>query len=278
MKRPLLIIALAALTLAACNHSDKEFSTRQLQGRSFLYHSEGPDDPYPIYEKNSYSLLWPHQGLLSDEALHELMILYFDDSSSTNIDEVASLWLNRILFSDEDNLVGQTLDTFPDSIEFYSEMHIESTCEQDNDLAVFHVNAECYSAGAAHGLYTANTLTVDKHTGRPVHLDDLVSDTSLLSQAVARAIQDLDINKDVRECLFDEYIDADRMPMPTDFFIDSARTSIVVGYGLYHITPYACGIPYVVLPIYWLSKHVPLSPYAKRLFGPGSYLPDPAEK
>lgn len=273
MKRLTLIIALAALTLTGCNHSDKEFTTRQMQSSICLYHSEGPDDPWPIYEKNSYSVAWPAKGLLTDEALRELMMLYFDDSTSGNVDEAAEHWLNRIWFTDDESLTGQVLDTntVPDTIE-YSYMHLESTCEQDSDFAVFHVNSESYGAGAAHGLYTANTLTVDKHTGRVVHLDDLVTDTNLLCEAVARAIQDLDVNTDVRECLFYEFIDVDRMPMPTDFFIDSDRNGIVVSYGLYHITPYACGIPSVVLPIFWLSKHVPLTPYAKTIFGPDSYI------
>ena len=51
-----------------------------------------------------------------------------------------------------------------------------------------------------------------------------------------------------------------------------ARNDITVSYDLYHIQPYACGIPSVVLPIFWLSKHVELTPYAKRLFGPDSYI------
>ncbi len=62
------------------------------------------------------------------------------------------------------------------------------------------------------------------------------------------------------------------MPMPDDFFIDCTRSAIIVNYGLYHIAPYACGIQSVVLPIFWLSKHVDLTPYSKRLFGPGSYI------
>ena len=36
------------------------------------------------------------------------------------------------------------------------------------------------------------------------------------------------------------------------------------------------GIPAVAMPIFWLSKHAELSPYAKRIFGPGSYLPETA--
>lgn len=274
MKR-ILIIALAALTLAGCNRGNKEFTTRQMEGSICLYHSEGPDDPWPIYEKNSYSVAWPAKGLLTDEALSELMVLCFDDSTSVDVDKAAKHWLKRIWFTDDESLTGQVIDTntIPDTIE-YSYMHIESSCTQDSDFAVFLVRSESYGAGAAHGIYSANTLTVDKHTGRVVHLDDLVTDTNLLCEAVARAIQDLEVNKDVRECLFDEYVDVDRMPMPTDFFIDDSRNSIVVSYGLYHITPYCCGIPSVVLPIFWLSKHVPLTPYAKTVFGPDSHLPE----
>jgi hypothetical protein len=80
------------------------------------------------------------------------------------------------------------------------------------------------------------------------------------------------VNKDTRECLFDEFVDVERMPLPRNYTIDSARNSIIVYYGLYEITCYACGIQEITLPIFWLSKHVPLTPYAKRLFGPDSYI------
>lgn len=35
---------------------------------------------------------------------------------------------------------------------------------------------------------------------------------------------------------------------------------------------FPCGIQAVTLPIFWLSKHVRLTPYAKGLFGPECYV------
>ena len=58
------------------------------------------------------------------------------------------------------------------------------------------------------------------------------------------------------------------IPLPNGALLPSDTVS----YDLYHIQPYACGIPSVVLPIFWLSKHVSLTPFAKRLFGPDSYV------
>ena len=272
MKRLTLLLALGATLVAGCTHHNKEFATRTMADSLCLYYSDGPDDPWPIYEKNSYSVAWPAAGTLSTAAQRELMALCFVDSTSASADEAAQRWLRRIWFTDDESLQGEVIGAIADTIE-YSYVHLESTCRTDSALATFTVNTESYGAGAAHGLYSSHTLTVDLESGNVVRLTDLVTDTNLLCEAIARAIFDLDANRDVRECLFDEYQGADRMPMPADFFVDSARNNITVSYDLYHIQPYACGIPSIVLPIFWLSKHVALTPYAKRLFGPGSHLP-----
>ena len=272
MKKKLTVtLALAALLLAGCNH-DKEFATSGMADSLCLYYSDGPDDPWPIYEKNSYSVAWPAEGTLSAAAQRELMALCFGDSTAANVDEAAQRWLRRIWFTDDESLQGEVIGAIADTI-MYSYVNLKSTCRADSVLATFTVNTESYGAGAAHGMYSSHTLTVDLESGNVVRLTDLVGDTNLFCQAIARAIFDLDANRDIRECLFDEYQNADRMPMPASFFIDSARNNITVSYDLYHIQPYACGIPSVVLPIFWLSKHVALTPYAKRLFGPDSHLP-----
>ena len=271
MKRLTLLLALGATLVAGCTHHNKEFATRTMADSLCLYYSDGPDDPWPIYEKNSYSVAWPAEGTLSTAAQRELMALCFGDSAAASADEAAQRWLRRIWFTDDESLQGEVIGAIADTIE-YSYVHLESTYRTDSALATFTVNTESYGAGAAHGLYSSHTLTVDLESGNVVRLTDLVSDTNLLCEAIARAIFDLDANRDVRECLFDEYQGADRMPMPADFFVDSARNGITVSYDLYHIQPYVCGIPSVVLPIFWLSKHVALTPYAKRLFDPGSYL------
>ncbi len=275
MKRTIILIVLAALTLAGCKHETNGLSTRTVSGEQ-CYQVVFDTDEYPwgtdFYTKTDFTLEWPATGAVSAEAERELLLLCFMDSSATNFDEAARRWL-AMPFSYEDEFDCERKPVASiDENEEYGTMHLESSCTQDSALAVFIVKTESFVVGAAHGMYSVDYLTIDKATGNAIHLADLVTDTNLLCEAVARAIQDLDVNKDVRECLFDEFRDVERMPMPGNFIIDSARNNITVVYALYEITPYCCGIQSVVLPIFWLSKHVPLTPYAKRLFGPGCSL------
>ena len=269
MKRVYLLLASAMCLIVGCKQENKEFTTFHMEDSVCLFHSDGPDDEWPLYLKNSYSVEWPAEGLLSAEALRELMIRCFDDSTAADVEQAAQRWLNTLWPTDaEITLKGEVIDAIPDTV-MHSEAHLESYCMQDSTLATFVIKDEYYWAGAAHGVYGVDYLTIDKATGNVVHLTDLVVDTNLLCEAVAHAIQDLEVNKDILECLFDEYRDVERMPMPQTFLVDSARNSIIVLYGIYAITPYCCGIQSVVMPIFWLSKHVPLTLYAKRLFGPG---------
>ena len=272
MRKLPFILTLATLLLAGCHRDKKEFSTFTIEGKQ-CYQITYPEELGPwgttMGLKKSLSLEWPAAGVLTSAAEHELMMLCFGDSTAPNVDDATRAWLAKPYIYEEDGENEHTpVDTLDENREF-SYVHIESTAEHDSTLATFVVNMECYGLGAAHGIYTVDYLTVDLESGNAIHLTDLVTDTSRLCEAVARAIQDLEVNKDVRECLYDEFVDADRMPMPRNFTIDSARNSITVTYSLYDIQPYACGIPSVVLPIFWLSKHVGLTPYAKRLFGPG---------
>lgn len=275
MKKLTITFALAALLLAGCNR-DQEFTTRTISAtQCYLLSYDEQMGPWgdTLGLKKVLEVEWPAKGFLSADAERELMKLCFDDSISTNADKAARQWLAKpYIYTDDGEAPHvKTVDTLDESSE-YSYMAVRSTATHDSALATFHVGIETFGAGAAHGIYSSHTLTVDLESGNVVRLTDLVSDTNLFCQAIARAIFDLDANRDIRECLFDEYQGADRMPMPASFFIDSARNNITVSYDLYHIQPYACGIPSVVLPIFWLSKHVELTPYAKRLFGPESYI------
>lgn len=274
MKR-IFIILVATLLLAGC-HKNKAFETYTVNGeRCFLQIS---DEPFifnldTIGAKITYSIVWPGEGMVSETAMRELQYLYFYDSTVNNIADAHEYWLDPNGIDGWFFYPDETVKILPtdhlDEEQGYSYLNLKGTCTRDSNLAVFTVQQESFPFGAAHGLHSTNFLTVDLETGNAIHLTDLVTDTNLLCEAVARAIQDLDVNKDVRECLFDEFRDVDCMPLPRDFTIDSARNGIIVYYGLYEITPYCCGIQEVVLPIFWLSKHVPLTPYAKRLFGPG---------
>lgn len=275
-------VVLAVSLLAGCNHETKteaegqmpEFETTTFSGERCLVVTGGwLLDASEV--RNSYSVVWPAEGLLSPAAMRELMYLYFADSTSANFEEASDRWLDDVeyLVGDDGDCRVQKVESIDTTDEGgYTYFHLESSCTTDSALAVFLVRTSTYNEGAAHGLYSCDYLTVDRETGNVVHLADLVTDTNLLCEAIAHAIQDLEVNKETRECLFDEFRNADRMPMPGGFFVDSARNGINVLYGLYHITPYACGIQTVTLPIFWLSKHVSLTPYAKRLFGSGSYI------
>lgn len=278
MKKLTLCLSLAVLLLAGCRHEIKDFDrfeTASLSGEQWYFitcASEWDSDTGSM--KNSYDIVWPEEGWLSPAAMRELMFRYFDDSTSATIEEAANRWLESVVYyaDPDNNCIKKRVDSSEIPMGEYCYYHLESTCERDSNLVTFVINTDCYWAGAAHGLYSSTSVVADLNTGEIVHLTDLVADTNLLCEAIAHAIQDLEVNKEVRECLFDEFRNVERMPMPEDFFIDSTRSTIVVNYGLYHIAPYACGIQSVVLPIFWLSKHVALTPYAKRLFGPGSSL------
>ena len=273
MKRHVFYLVLAALVLAGCNRDKKEFTTNVSGEQCYVLTYDEELGPWgtSVGLKKSFNVAWPKHGL-NAAAERELMQLCFGDSTSRNIDEAARKWLAKPYIYEDDGEAPhvKTVDTLDESRE-YCYVNVESTVSRDSALATFVVKTESYGMGA-HGFYTADYLTVDRASGRAIHLTDLVADTNLLCEAIARAIQDLEVNRDVRECLFDEFRDADRMPLPRNFVVDSAAGGITVDYGRYEIQPYACGIPSVVLPIFWLSKHVDLTPYAKRLFGPDSYI------
>lgn len=282
MKRLAFCIALSALMLAGCKHENKEltsehsaqFSTHTVSGEQcYLVTFDQERAPWgtDFGSKASFTLTWPDEGVLSPGAERELLLLCFMDSTTT-FDEAAHKWLaTPFSYEDDMDCVRKPVKSIDENGD-YSYMRLESTCTEDSTLAVFIIKTESFVFGAAHGMYSVDYLTVDKATGNAIHLADLVTDTNLLCEAIAHAIQDLEVNKEIRECLFDEFRNAERMPMPINYLIDSTRNTITIVYALYEIAPYACGIQSVILPIFWLSKHVPLTPYAKELFGPGNYI------
>lgn len=274
MKRIAMFFASAVLLLTGCNKTE-EFTTHNICGEicyQFSFDKKFLPLANHTCEINSYNLAWPDKGAISHSAERELMYLCFGDSSSSNVNAAADNWLkSAFTFKDIDGVHVQVVGSLDENAD-YSYCKLESFCQQDSQLATFIIKNESFGLGAVHGFYSVDYLIIDKESGRSVHIADLVVDTNLLCEAIAYGIQDLDVNKGTRDCLFDEYINVGRMPMPRNFTIDSSRNSILVHYGLYEITPYYCGIQTVVLPIFWLSKHVPLTPYAKRLFGPGCSL------
>lgn len=270
-----LTLILTIVVLTGCGKKNGPFTTFSLSGsHSYMVKT---DDPYlpetlnPFGVENSYSLVWPTKGMMSKDAEKELIMQVFNDSTANSVNEAAQRWLNNLwLYEDTKALEAKTVDSVSGK-ESYTYAHLSNSIEQNDNLVSFITSTETFLAGAAHGLHTVEYLTYDRKTKRVVHLNDLV-DTSKLGEVIVRAIEDLVVNKDISDCMFEEYHKAGKVAVVDNFFIDSTRSTITVVYQQYDITPYACGLQSVVLPIFWLSKHVELTPYAKKLFGKGSYL------
>lgn len=272
MKKTLLCLLIASTMLAGCHREVKEFKTVHHEGQHCLLVTcdeeflPGGDS---LAVENCYSLEWPAKGVLTPEAEMELLLRTFGDSTTTTFDQAASRWLEQTwLYEDDMSLFHiHPLDSIGDR-EQYTYAKKESTISRDSNLATMLLTTETFAAYAAHGLYSVEYFVMDLDTKKIVHLNDLV-DTAQLGEVIIRAIEDLEVNKDTRECMFDEYRIAGRVAVPQDFFIDSTRSVIYLVFQQYDITPYACGIQTVALPIFWLSKHIPLTPYCKEIFGEG---------
>ena len=275
MKRTtLFLLSVILLLVSGCKQREKEFVTNTLEGiRCMILTAD--DEYWPdgdtLGVENSYSLAWPGEGMLTPEAEHELLLCYFGDSTATTFAEAADRWLNMswLYEDDQPGLHKKIVDTLP--MQPYNYSDLKSEYSASGDIGTFSIFQEINAYHAAHGIYFAQYVNIDLNTRQVIHLNDLV-DTALLGEVIVRAVEDLTVNKDVLDCLFDDYQQTGRLPVPQDFLIDSTRSTITLVYQLYEIAPYACGIQSIVLPIFWLSKHIPLTPYAKELFGEGCSL------
>ena len=245
-----------------------------LKQDSSYYLMKTTDDMWPVMGlENKYSVQWPAEGMLTPEAEQELLVALFGDSTATSFDEAAARWVKsneyETLFGDE-LLECSVVAKIPENIDNLCYNYVDGTIREDRNLVEFSVFLEAYMGGA-HGVHYFLPLVYDRNAGRIIHLSDLV-DTTNFGEVVSLAIEDLDVNSTVRECLFDEELLGDAFPVSDDFYIDSTRSTITLIYQIYDIAPYACGAQEVVLPIFWLSKHRELTPYAKEIFGEGCSL------
>lgn len=276
MKHKLFLsLLIMACIITGCNKSLGPFATIGISGsHSFMVRTDDPESPdgiNPHGVENSYALVWPLKGMMTQEAERELILQVFGDSTAQSVNEAAQRWMNNLwLFEETTALETKTVDSV-NKQQFYTYAHLQNSVEENGELVTFTNTNETFLAGAAHGMYLVNYLTYDRKKKRVVHLNDLV-DTTQMGEVVLRAIEDLTVNKDVCDCLYDDYKNGESIIVPDNFFIDSTRSTITVVFQQYDIAPYAFGLQSVVLPIYWLSKHRQLTPYAKKVFGEESYV------
>ena len=273
MKKYVFYALTTSILAVACQQKEpsKEFAVDTLQDkRCFVVIGNEPFYPAGnvIGLENSYNVAWPKAGLLTPEAERELLIRTFGDSTSTTFDEAAEHLLYLTWEYEEGGAEIQLLELKNDSIADtlqYTYGHLESTCDVNGNLATFCIKDEISVVGAAHGTYTAQYVNVDIAKGSIIHIEDLM-DTTHLGKAIRTAVNEMEMNAEVRNCLFDEFAEANSLPVPVDYLIDSSFSTITFVYPLYDIAPYACGIQSVVVPVNWLASHVNLTPYGKEFF------------
>lgn len=260
----------AGSTIFSACRQHVPFATYRIEGKHCLMVKTDdiyvPDNFNPYGVENEYSLDWPAKGSMSKEAEQELILRVFGDSISTTVDDAVQRWKNNLwLYEDTKALEIKPVDSISKD-DSYTYAVLKSSIEDENgDLVTILTTCETYLVGAAHGLFHVEYLTYDKKKKHIVHLNDLV-DTAMLSKVILQAIRDIPDNRGIYDCMFEEFKTADKIAVPDNFIIDSTRSTIYVLYQQYDITPYACGIQEVKLPISWLAKHLEFTPYAKKIF------------
>ena len=281
MKNLKLIAAILclALVVGACKQKNVDFGVHTVNGKHCMelitFEPICGMEDNRLQVENEYSIVWPDEGCLTPELEQTLICFIFGDTAAKTLEDATERFLKRTWFEEDDDIPKgvksiKTIDSI--TLEPYNYAHITSTCNHDDNLVTFSVYTEGYIAFAAHPWHRIDVMTIDLNTKRIVHLEDLI-DTTELGEVLIRALEDLVVNREdgyTTECLYEEYKEC--LPMPDCFFIDSTRSVITAVYNQYSVQPYACGPLYVQMPIFWLSKHIPLTPYAKEIFGPDASL------
>lgn len=285
MKKNIFSLLVISIFLSTACHQKAESQSDSSEMETFTFSLRQDScyflmetDPNGLQEvwglENKYSVQWLNETL-PREVEQELLSLLFKDTTASNFDEAATRWIQFNYCEDlwQDNMQFKSSSMVNSSlmkeVHLLCDNYVENKITVDENLVEFSIFEETYMGGA-HGVHYWHTRTYDRNTGHIIRFSDLI-DTTDFSEVITRAIEDLEVNKMVRECVFDEDMHKD-FRIPSDFYIDSTRSTITLIYQIYEIACYACGTQKVVLPIFWLSKHRNITPYAKEIFGKGSSL------
>ncbi|MBR3489467.1 MAG: hypothetical protein IKH33_09130, partial [Bacteroidales bacterium] len=127
----LTLVVLTLAILCGCHRDKKEFATTLREDTRQMILTQHDDfwpDGDTLGLKNSYSLVWPDEGVLTPEAEQELLLRYFGDSTATTFGQAAERWLNTSWLYEEDmpSLKKQTVDSIPDGMPYnYGELRSE---------------------------------------------------------------------------------------------------------------------------------------------------------
>lgn len=259
------IVLAASLLAVGCVQQPKEFATRTLKGERLWQLTV--DDTTTSWVKNSYELQWPEMGCISSSVENELLKLVFGGFVDKSLRRSCENFLNSQGLLEECEGVRYpciNVDAIPDTV-MYTEQELKTVCETTEKLITLTVTSYIFPERAAHGSYDIMPIVIERGGGI-IRLADIV-DTNQLGPIVARAVNKLPANKEVKECLFDEFLDQPTMPVSQVFSISEAMDTLYMVYGLYWLAPYACGIQEVALPVAMLKENMALTDKGSALFG-----------
>lgn len=214
-----------------------------------------------LYFDNTFTALWPQviNGKPCTELQQALFRAMTDSAELNQLDQVIDFLLNPSNYNDDyfsGELVPVNAVNTDENKLSTSEIKVNMESMTDR-LLTYHLGTYSYMAGGAHGIYAHNYVTYDLKNNKPVTLNDIIADTTLLRTATLKAIkQTYDYGLD------DLFLpDNGLLPLPRDFHFDGSVLHVV--YQVYEIASYAQGL--IDAPIYpYLLKPEEM----KRLYTP----------
>ena len=202
------------------------------------------DEGDTLYFSNSFSAFWPQiiNGKPCPNLQQALFRAMTDSAELNQLDKVTEFLLNPGNYTDYDAKKFVPVTEVKDDGKL-STSEVDVIMQSMTDrLLLYHLGTSSYMAGGAHGIYANNYVTYDLKTEKAVALGEIIADTTLLRNAIFRAIKNnYDYNKD------DLFIpDNGLLPLPRDFFIDGTVLHAI--YQVYEIASYAQGM--IDAPIY----------------------------
>ena len=217
-----------------------------------------------FYQVNSLTAFWP-VVLNGKECpkLHESLCHWLTGKEGIkNMDRA----IEQVLYADNDDVpFGENgpyiiVDSLTEEIPYSRSLNSIELKRLDNRFAVFHLFANLYYAGAAHGMYLNNYITYDTQLDKIVTLEDVLIDPELIRPHILNSI-----NLKYEYTEEDLFMPEDNMlPIPSQFYFEDGYLHLV--YQVYEIASFAQGD--IDVPIFYPNDEKSpeyLTPYGKEV-------------
>ena len=181
-----------------------------------------------FYQVNSLTAFWP-VVLNGKECpkLHETLCHWLTGKEGIkNMDRA----IEQVLYADNDDVpFGENgpyiiVDSLTEEIPYSRSLNSIELKRLDNRFAVFHLFANLYYAGAAHGMYLNNYITYDTQLDKIVTLEDVLIDPELIRPHILNSI-----NLKYEYTEEDLFMPEDNMlPIPSQFYFEDGFLHLVL--------------------------------------------------